>query len=40
MEINKPALNMQPQVDPLSEIAKLLNVDIRDLLSSAKNSTK
>ena len=28
--------NMQPPVDTLSEIAKLLNVDIRDLLSSTK----
>jgi putative transcriptional regulator len=28
--------NTQPPVDTLSEIAKLLNVDIRDLLSSTK----
>jgi putative transcriptional regulator len=29
----------QPPVDTLSEIAKILNVDIRDLLSSTKNGT-
>lgn len=28
--------NTQPPVDTLSDIAKLLNVDIRDLLSSTK----
>lgn len=28
--------NMQPPVDTLSEIARHLNVDIRDLLSSTK----
>ena len=28
--------NMQPPVDTLSEIAKILNVDIRDLLKSTK----
>ncbi len=32
--------NMQPPVDTLSDIAKLLNVDIRDLLSSTKNNNK
>lgn len=32
--------NMQPPVDTLSDIAKLLNVDIRDLLSSTKNNSK
>lgn len=32
--------NMQPPVDTLSDIAKLLNVDIRDLLSSTKNNIK
>jgi len=31
--------NMQPPVDTLSEIAKLLNVDIRDLLSSTKKKS-
>lgn len=31
--------NMQPPVDTLSEIAKHLNVDIRDLLSSTKKTT-
>ena len=30
--------NMQPPVDTLSEIARYLNVDIRDLLSSTKNN--
>ena len=28
--------NTQPPLDTLSEIAKILNVDIRDLLSSTK----
>lgn len=28
--------NMQPPIDTLSEIAKVLNVDIRELLSSTK----
>lgn len=32
--------NMQPPVDTLSDIAKLLNVDIRELLSSTKNNSK
>lgn len=32
--------NMQPPVDTLSDIAKLLNVDIRDLLSSTKSNSK
>jgi putative transcriptional regulator len=32
--------NMQPPVDTLSEIARHLNVDIRELLSSTKNETK
>ena len=32
--------NMQPPVDTLSEIAKHLNVDIRDLLSSTKKESK
>jgi putative transcriptional regulator len=31
--------NMQPPVDTLSDIAKLLNVDIRELLSSTKNKS-
>ena len=31
--------NTQPPVDTLSEIAKLLNVDIRDLLSSTKKKS-
>ena len=31
--------NMQPPVDTLSEIAKHLNVDIRELLSSTKKTT-
>lgn len=31
--------NTQPQVDTLSDIAKLLNVDIRDLLSSTKKKS-
>ena len=31
--------NMQPPVDILSEIAKLLNVEIRDLLSSTKKKS-
>lgn len=31
--------NTQPPVDTLSEIAKILEVDIRDLLSSTKKST-
>ncbi len=30
--------NMQPPVDTLSEIARHLNVDIRDLLSSTKKT--
>lgn len=30
----------QPPVDTLNEVAKLLNVDIRDLLSSTKNNNK
>jgi len=30
---------IQPPVDTLSEIAKILNVDIRDLLSSTKKNT-
>jgi len=30
--------NMQPPVDALSEIAKHLNVDIRELLSSTKKT--
>lgn len=30
--------NMQPPIDKLSAIAKLLDVDIRDLLSSTKSS--
>jgi len=28
--------NIQPSIDTLSDIAKLLNVDIKDLLSSTK----
>jgi len=32
--------NMQPPVDTLSAIANLLNVDIRELLSSTKNNSK
>jgi putative transcriptional regulator len=32
--------NIQPPVDTLSDIAKLLNVDIRDLLSPTKKSSK
>lgn len=32
--------NMQPPVDTLSEIARHLNVDIRDLLSSTKRESK
>lgn len=32
--------NMQPPVDTLSEIARHLNVDIRDLLSSTKKESK
>jgi len=32
--------NTQPPIDTLSEIAKLLNVDIRDLLSSTKTNNK
>lgn len=31
--------NMQPPVDTLSEIARHLNVDIRELLSSTKKTT-
>lgn len=31
--------NMQPPVDKLSEIAGVLNVDIRDLLSSTKKKS-
>lgn len=31
--------NTQPPVDTFSDIAKLLNVDIRDLLSSTKKSS-
>lgn len=31
--------NTQPPVDTLSEIAKFLNVDIRDLLSSTKKKS-
>ena len=31
--------NTQPPVDTLSEIAKLLNIDIRDLLSSTKTKS-
>lgn len=31
--------NTQPPVDTLSNIAKLLNIDIRDLLSSTKKKT-
>ena len=31
--------NTQPPVDTLSEIAKILNVDIRDLLSSTKKNS-
>jgi putative transcriptional regulator len=31
--------NMQPPVDTLSEISKLLNVDIRELLYSTKIKT-
>ena len=30
--------NMQPPVDTLSEIARYLNVDIRELLSSTKKN--
>lgn len=30
----------QPPVDTLSEIAKILNVDIRELLSSTKKNNK
>lgn len=30
--------NTQPPVDTLSDIARLLNVDIRDLLSSTKKN--
>jgi putative transcriptional regulator len=32
--------NTQPPVDTLSIIAKLLNVDIRELLSSTKKQTR
>ena len=32
--------NTQPPVDTLTDIAKLLNVDIRELLSSTKNNSK
>jgi transcriptional regulator with XRE-family HTH domain len=32
--------NMQPSVDTLSEIAILLNIDIRELLSSTIKKTK
>ena len=32
--------NTQPPVDTLSDIAKLLNVDIRELLSSTKNNSR
>lgn len=32
--------NTQPPVDTLSQIAELLDVDIRDLLSSTKNKAK
>jgi len=32
--------NTQPPVDTLSDIAKLLNVDIRELLSSTKNNNR
>jgi len=32
--------NTQPPVDTLSDIAKLLNVDIRDLLSSTKKNAE
>lgn len=31
--------NTQPPVDTLTDIAKLLNVDIRDLLSSTKKNS-
>ena len=31
--------NMQPPVDTLSDVAKLLNVDIRELLSSTKTKS-
>ncbi len=31
--------NTQPPVDTLSDVAKLLNVDIRDLLSSTKKNS-
>ena len=31
--------NTQPPVDTFSDIAKLLNVDIRDLLSSTKKNS-
>ncbi len=31
--------NTQPPIDTLSEIAKILNVDIRELLSSTKKTT-
>jgi len=32
--------NIQPPVGTLSDIAKLLNVDIRELLSSTKNEVR
>ncbi len=32
--------NTQPPVDTLSQIAELLDVDIRDLLSSTKNDVR
>ena len=32
--------NTQPPVDTLSQIAELLDVDIRDLLSSTKNDIR
>jgi putative transcriptional regulator len=31
--------SVQPPIDTLSDIAKLLNVDIRDLLSSTKKNS-
>ena len=32
--------NTQPPVDTLSDVAKLLNVDIRELLSSTKKNSR
>lgn len=30
-------INMQPSIEKLTQVANILNVDIRDLLSSTKN---